>query len=216
MSTGLLPRRCLLKEGKQSINSPATEKHLLPHSSWEVACQGVPAASQCCFSVWKPPPGLSALWVILALSATLCTWAPVFHFEQDVSPGITAPCQNLLMPTSVFLWIRSEKFACFQSKKTYSFLVVSEIKMILFSMSAQLWEFPVKAGTFKRQGSCGTRSHKVTWLGPSLPHLIKCSQTKVPLGGPRKAPPLNENEELFADSNDYHIKWIFPKKIMEN
>lgn len=75
-------------------------------------------------------------------------------------------------------------------------------------MSTQLWEFTVKAGTFKCQGRYGN----VTWFGPSLPLLTKCSQTKVPLGGPRKAPPFNGNEQLFADTNDYHIKWIFPKE----
>lgn len=82
-------------------------------------------------------------------------------------------------------------------------------------MSAQLWEFIVKAQTFKCQGRCGTRSHKVPRFGPLLPHLIECSWNKGPLGGPRKVLPFSRNEELFADINDCHIKWIFLKESNE-
>lgn len=82
--------------------------------------------------------------------------------------------------------------------------------MIFCSMSAQLWEFTIKAQMFKCHGRCGTGSHKVPRFGPSLLYLTECSLNKILLGGP-----FNGNEELFPDINDCHIKWIFLKKSNE-
>lgn len=78
-------------------------------------------------------------------------------------------------------------------------------------MSAQLGEFTGKAGAFKRQGRRGTRSHTVARFGLSLPHLIKCSHPQRLLGVQGK--PLHSMEmKLFADTNDCHIQWVFPKE----